>query len=204
MLPQHCQRTCLEKNSNFTGGTTCFVLRLVCVRHVRINFIRYRTVSFFKVDSWRRVCVKPENRTHTSVYYHSKSRVLIDLITRTKYIDSILQLISLNGYSIFSLIDGILARREWEDEGIKLLQEGIMRDAVDICTRLLGHKPTSASISTWAVAVVRSEVEEVTTKGHDTQYNNAWASIGGPESVLGRVQCTCSSSSARSATSIDC
>ena len=51
-------------------------------------------------------------------------------------LDSILQLISLNGYSIFSLIDDILARREWEDEGIKLLQEGITRDAVDICARL--------------------------------------------------------------------
>ena len=40
-------------------------------------------------------------------------------------LDSILQLISLNGYSIFSLIDDLFARREWEDEGIKLLQEGL-------------------------------------------------------------------------------
>ena len=125
-------------------------------------------------------------------------------------LDSILKLISLNGYSIFSLIDDILARGEWEDERIKLLQEGITRDAVDICARLLGHKPASASISTWAAAVVQSGVEEVITKGHDIQYNDCWASIGGPESVFGRVQYQiadegmCSSSSAGSATSIDC
>ena len=119
-------------------------------------------------------------------------------------LDSILQLISLNGYSIFSLIDDILARREWEDEGIKLLQEGITRDAVDICARLLGHKPAPASISAWALDIVQSEVKDVPTKGHDMQYNNAWASMGDPESVLGRVQCTCSSSSAGSATNIDC
>ena len=104
-------------------------------------------------------------------------------------LDSILQLISLNGYSIFSLIDDILARGECEDERIKLLQEGITRNAVDICARLLGHKPASASISAWALDVVHS---------------NAWASIGDPESASGRVLCMCSSSSAGSATSIDC
>ena len=96
-------------------------------------------------------------------------------------LDSILQLISLNGYSIFSLIDDILARGECEDERIKLLQEGITRNAVDICARLLGHKPASASISAWALDVV---------------HNNAWASIGDPESASGRVLCMCSSSSA--------
>ena len=62
-------------------------------------------------------------------------------------LDNILKLISLNGYSIFSLIDDILARGEWEDERIKRLQKVITRDAVDICARLLSHKPVSASIS---------------------------------------------------------
>ena len=66
-----------------------FIRRPVCVRHVRINFIEYKTVSFFKVNPWRRVCVKPEKRTHTKVYYHSKSQILIDLITRTKCTGSI-------------------------------------------------------------------------------------------------------------------
>ncbi|KAN0131221.1 hypothetical protein V8E53_010925 [Lactarius tabidus] len=53
-------------------------------------------------------------------------------------LDNVIQCLSLNGYSVFSLIDDILACRE--DERIKLLQEGIereLRDAADICARLL-------------------------------------------------------------------
>ena len=131
--------------------------------------------------------------------YHS------DQMHQQQGLDSILKLISLNGYSIFSLIDGILARGEWEDKRIKLLQEGITRDAVDICACLLSHKPASASISAWALDVVQSaEVEWVPTKGHDMRYNNAWAAMGDPESVSERVQCTCSSSSVGPAASIDC
>ena len=119
-------------------------------------------------------------------------------------LDNILKLISLNGYSIFSLIDDILARGEWEDERIKRLQKGITRDAVDICARLLSHKPVSASISAWALDVVQSvEVEGVPTKGHDLQYNNAWPPMGDPECVSERVQCTCSSSSVGPATSTE-
>lgn len=82
-------------------------------------------------------------------------------------LDNVHQLLSFNGYSVFSLIDDILARgeRQWEDPSIKLLQEGIERDAVDICARLLSHNPASASVSAWALSVaqstVRSEVEEM-------------------------------------------
>ncbi|KAN0130999.1 hypothetical protein V8E53_011132 [Lactarius tabidus] len=52
-------------------------------------------------------------------------------------LDNVLQCLSLNGYSVFSLIDDILACRNWEDESIKLLREGMERDAADICARLL-------------------------------------------------------------------
>jgi hypothetical protein len=132
-------------------------------------------------------------------------------------LDTVLQLLSINGYSVFSLIDDIIARGEWEDERIKLLQEGITRDAVDICARLLCHQPASASISAWALAAVqstlRSEVEEMPRKVHDIQNNNAaspssasgavCASTGDPKSVFGRAQCTCSSSNVGPARSID-
>jgi hypothetical protein len=134
-------------------------------------------------------------------------------------LDTVLQILSINGYSVFSLIDDILARGEWEDERIKLLQEGITRDAVDICARILSHQPASASLSAWALSLavvqstLRSEVEEMPRKVHDIQSNNvtspglssgaACASMGGPESVFGRAQCTCSSSSVGPAMSID-
>lgn len=82
-------------------------------------------------------------------------------------LDFILQLLSHNGYSVFSLIDDILTRggSEWEHERIKTLKKGIERDAVDICARLLSHNAASASISQWALGVaqstatLRSEVE---------------------------------------------
>jgi hypothetical protein len=54
-------------------------------------------------------------------------------------LDNVLQCLSLNGYSVFSLIDDILARGNWKDERIKTLREGIERDAADICARLLCH-----------------------------------------------------------------
>jgi hypothetical protein len=52
-------------------------------------------------------------------------------------LNNVLQCLSLNGYSIFSLIDDILAYCNLEDERIKILREGMERDAADICVRLL-------------------------------------------------------------------
>ena len=52
-------------------------------------------------------------------------------------LDNVLQCLSLNGYSVFSLIDDILAHCNWEDERIKMLHKGMERDAADICVRLL-------------------------------------------------------------------
>jgi hypothetical protein len=133
-------------------------------------------------------------------------------------LDNVLQLLSHNGYSVFSLIDDILARggSEWEDERIKLLNEGIERDAVDICARLLSHKPTSASISQWALrlaqSTLRSEVEDMPRREHDLRSvispnfssGTARTSTNGLEGVFGKPQRTCSSSSLWHAMSTDC
>lgn len=54
-------------------------------------------------------------------------------------LDNVLQSLSLNDYSVFSLIKDILARCNWEDERIKVLREGLERDTADICTCLLSH-----------------------------------------------------------------
>ena len=54
-------------------------------------------------------------------------------------LDNVLQSLSLNGYSIFSLINDVLLRRNWEDKRMKVLREGLERDTADICARLLSH-----------------------------------------------------------------
>ena len=54
-------------------------------------------------------------------------------------LDNVLQCLSLNGYSVFSLIDDILSRCNWQDERIKTLREGMERDAAGICARILCH-----------------------------------------------------------------
>jgi len=56
-------------------------------------------------------------------------------------LDNVLQCLSLNGYSLFSLIDDIHAscNSNCEDERIKTLREGMERDTADICARLLCH-----------------------------------------------------------------
>ena len=56
-------------------------------------------------------------------------------------LDSVLQSLSLNGYSIFSLMDYILAPYNREDQRIIPLREGIERDTADICLLLHSHNP---------------------------------------------------------------
>ena len=63
-------------------------------------------------------------------------------------LDNVLQCLSLNGYSVFSLINDILSHcSDWEDRRIKSLREGVERDSMKICARILNHKPASASMS---------------------------------------------------------
>ena len=69
-------------------------------------------------------------------------------------LDNVLQCLSLNGYSVLSLISDILSHgSSREDQRIQCLQEGVEQDAVDICARLLNHKTTSTSVFTWAFGV---------------------------------------------------
>jgi len=85
-------------------------------------------------------------------------------------LDNVLQSLFTNRHSVFALINDILSRHcNQEDQRIKFLQEGIERDAADICVRLLTHNLTSPSVSAWALRVARStlsEVEAMSTNGH--------------------------------------
>jgi hypothetical protein len=54
-------------------------------------------------------------------------------------LDNVLQSFPPNGYSVLSLINDLLAHRNFEDERIKMLREGMERDTADICARLLSH-----------------------------------------------------------------
>src|SRR6266404_781613 len=77
-------------------------------------------------------------------------------------LDNVLQSLFLNGYSVFTLIDVLLSHdSDQEDPKIKFLREGVERDAPGICARLLGHNPSSTSISIWALGVARSTLLEV-------------------------------------------
>jgi hypothetical protein len=79
-------------------------------------------------------------------------------------LDNVLQSLSLNGYSVLSLISDILALgSNREDFRIKCLLEGVEQDAVDICTRLLNHNSTSTSVSTWALGIA---LQSKVRKGH--------------------------------------
>ena len=70
----------------------------------------------------------------------------MDVQMRTRP-DDVLQHLSLNSYSVFSLIDDILERSDkhsnLENESINLLREGLEHGATDICARLLRHGPVS-------------------------------------------------------------
>ncbi|KAH8994645.1 hypothetical protein EDB83DRAFT_1023651 [Lactarius deliciosus] len=74
-------------------------------------------------------------------------------------LNDVLQCLSTNGYSVFSLIDDVLSQRcNQEDPRIKLLREGVERDAADICARLLNHNPASASVSAWALGFAQAKM----------------------------------------------
>jgi hypothetical protein len=139
-------------------------------------------------------------------------------------LDNVLQCLSLNGYTVFSLISDVLAHgSNQEDLRIKCLLEGVEQDAVDICTRLLNHNSTSTSVTTWALGVA---LQSKARKGHGPHFttghplslpNSDIVSPGlsfgtastptyySPEDLLntGSTRCTCSSSGAVPPTSSD-
>lgn len=84
-------------------------------------------------------------------------------------------LLQCNGYSVFSLSNDILAHGcNREGRRIKSLREGVKRDAVDICARLLNRNFPSASVSTWVLGVAQSMlwsgVREMTKKEHGLHF----------------------------------
>ncbi|KAH8986379.1 hypothetical protein EDB92DRAFT_1273072 [Lactarius akahatsu] len=111
--------------------------------------------------------------------------------------NSVLQCLSLNGYSVFSLIDDILAHGcNQEDPGIKLLREGVLveRNAASICSHLLNHNPTSSSVSSWALGFSQATLRTFSLWNNNVVSPNfpsgiAWTSTGGPGKFLnmGRV-----------------
>ncbi|KAH9031297.1 hypothetical protein EDB84DRAFT_1271088 [Lactarius hengduanensis] len=96
---------------------------------------------------------------------------------------NVLQCLSDNGYTIFSLVTSVLSwcnlDQDLDDLGVQLAREDLERDAVDVCARLLSHTTTSVSVSTWALQVtqstLRSEVEEMTKKRNGLHFSASTA-----------------------------
>ena len=90
-------------------------------------------------------------------------------------LDAILQCLSDNGYSIFTLVTGVLSQHNLADQRIQSAKEDLERNAVDICACFLSHAPVSASVSAWAISVtqstLRSEIEEMTKKKHSLRFS---------------------------------
>ncbi|KAH8980978.1 hypothetical protein EDB86DRAFT_3247814 [Lactarius hatsudake] len=102
-------------------------------------------------------------------------------------LNNVLQCLSLNGYSAFSLIDDILARGcNQEDPRIKSLREGVERDAASICARLLNHNPASASVSAWGLSFAHAAMMSLPLWKITPCLSPgmAWTSTGGPERFL--------------------
>ncbi|KAH9168950.1 hypothetical protein EDB89DRAFT_1555987 [Lactarius sanguifluus] len=105
-------------------------------------------------------------------------------------LNDVLQCLSINGYSVFSLIDEVLAEGcNQQDPRTKLLQEGVDRDAASICARLLNHSPATASVSAWALGFAQATMmtlplwnNNVISLGLSPRV--AWTSIGDPERFL--------------------
>ena len=138
-------------------------------------------------------------------------------------LDNVLQCLSLNGYSVLSLVSDILSHgSDREDQRIKCLLEGVEQDAVDICACLLNHNTTSTSVSMWALGVAllshaRTKHSPHFMTGHPLSLPNgdvvspgfplgtASTPTNSPEDLLniGRARCTCTSSGVVPPTSSD-
>ena len=93
--------------------------------------------------------------------------------------DTVLQCLSDNGYSVLTLVTGVLSAHNLDGQRFQDVREELERDAVDICARLFNHATTSASVSMWAIRIthstLRSEIEEMTKKKHDLRFNASTA-----------------------------
>ena len=65
--------------------------------------------------------------------------------------DTVLQCLSDNGYSVLTLVTGVLSAHNLDGQHFQDVREELERDAVDICAHLFNHATTSASVSMWAI-----------------------------------------------------
>ena len=88
----------------------------------------------------------------------------------------ILRCLSEHGYSISLLVEDILAFQAYNlrDPLALAAREHLEHGAVNICTCLSNHAPTSALISSWAIQntqiVLRTEAQELTRKEHGLHF----------------------------------
>ena len=176
---------------------------------------RTEAYSCLSADRFKHL-IKMRSTCEASLPFHAPRATCLSTFQMRPELDNVLQCLSLNGYSILSLISDVLSHAsKWEDRRIKCLLEGVERDAVDICARLLSHNTTSTSVFTWALGVAlqsqtRKEHSPNFMTGHPLSLPNGdivfpglsdlsfgRASTPNPlEKLLniGRTQCTCSSS----------
>ncbi|KAH9008001.1 hypothetical protein EDB85DRAFT_1843007, partial [Lactarius pseudohatsudake] len=84
---------------------------------------------------------------------------------------NVLQCLSDNGYTIFSLVTSVLSwcnlDQDLDDLGVQLAREDLERDAVDVCACLLSHTTTSVSVSTWALQLFHVSEQLLGDLGED-------------------------------------
>ncbi|KAH9161340.1 hypothetical protein EDB89DRAFT_739890 [Lactarius sanguifluus] len=106
----------------------------------------------------------------TFLLYRASPKINLDESSMRPELDNVLQVqcLILNGYSVFSLINDIIVHgRNLEDQRIKLLREGVERDAADICAHLLNHNSSSVSVFLRALSVAQSmRLSEVEFENH--------------------------------------
>lgn len=90
-------------------------------------------------------------------------------------LNTILQCLSDNSYSIFTLVTSILSQHNLVNLCIQSAKEDLECNAMDICTCFLGHTPVSTSASAWALNITQSmlwsEIEEMTKKEHGLHFS---------------------------------
>lgn len=132
----------------------------------------------------------PRYPFHTATSHLTISYCIVSMDTRVNSgLDKVLSCLSDNGYTISSLISNVLLRcHTLEDQRVQSAREGLERDAMDICTRLCGHIPSSASVTQWALqtaqSMLRSEIEELTTRSHGLHFDAKAATAEQIESMF--------------------
>ncbi|KAH9001524.1 hypothetical protein EDB92DRAFT_1773062, partial [Lactarius akahatsu] len=104
---------------------------------------------------------------------------------------TVLSHLSEHGYLISSLVEDVLASKTHDLRYQAVLQSAkdqLEHKAVNICTHLVNHIPTSASVSAWALQnmqlVLRREAEELIKKDHGHHFHANAATVEQVESYF--------------------